>query len=473
MTDLIAALTAAAARWPNRVAWRFDPDQVLTFADIERRSAGYAQALRERGVDAGDRVAVMLANRPEFPLLWLALARLGASMVPINVRYRGVDTEHVLRDSGAVAVLTDDTFTGVLESVQSRPPVWVVDELHPLDGFVQQPIDPGATVNIQYTSGTTGAPKGCLLSHRYWMTLGTSLVNEFPNLTEHDVMLTAQPFHYIDPQWNVVAALLCGAELVVLDGFHPSTFWSRVRQYAVTYFYCLGAMPTLLLAMPADAQDRDHRVRAVQCSGIPPERHAELESRWGVTWYEAFGMTETGADIRVGAAEHDALVGTGCLGRPAGHREVRVVDGELLLRGPGLFDGYLGYPGVLRDGWFPTGDLAHLDEEGRVLHRGRIKDTIRRSGENIAAHEVEQVLMSHPEVSLAAVVAVPDAIRGEEVKAFVVLTEGAQVNDADLQAFCAQRLAAFKVPRFWAFPTDLPRTPSERVAKHLLDRSPT
>jgi crotonobetaine/carnitine-CoA ligase len=468
--DLVSAVTEAAARWPQRTAWRFDPDQSLTFAELEQRSAGYAQALRERGITEGDRVGVMLTNRPEFPLLWLALARLGASMVPINVKYRSVDTAHVLRDSGAVAVLTDPAF---VELLTEAPQVWLVDELQPKTGFVQQPIDPGATVNLQYTSGTTGSPKGCLLSHRFWTTLGHSLVAEFPNLTEHDVMLTAQPFYYIDPQWNVVAALLAGAELVVLDGFHPSSFWSKVREYDVTYFYCLGAMPTLLLAMPPDDRDRHHRVRAVQCSAIPPNRHAELEKRWGVGWYEAFGMTETGADIRVGAAEHDELVGTGCLGHPAAHREARIVDGELLLRGPGMFDGYLGHPDVLRDGWFPTGDLARIDEAGRVYHLGRIKDTIRRSGENIAAVELEQVLMSHPAVTLAAVVSVPDELRGEEVKAFVVLTEGATTTAEELSEYCAERLAAFKVPRYWAFRDALPLTPSERVAKHQLDRSPS
>ena len=473
MADLITALTEAAAARPDQVAWRFDPDVTLTFADLDRLSAGYAQTLRRRGVAPGDRVAVMLANRPEFPLFWLALARLGACMVPINVKYRRVDTEHVLRDSGAVAVVTDRGFEDLLRSCDPAPSVWLVDDLPAADGFEQQPIDPAATVNLQYTSGTTGAPKGCLLSHTYWTTLGASLVSEFPGLNEHDVMLTAQPFHYIDPQWNVVAALIAGAELVVLDGFHPSTFWSKVRQYDVTYFYCLGAMPTLLLAMPADDLDREHRVRVVQCSAIPPDRHAELEKRWGVGWYEAFGMTETGADIRVGADEHDELVGTGCLGRPAGHREVRVVDGELQLRGPGMFDGYLGYPDGRKDGWFPTGDLARIDEAGRVYHLGRIKDTIRRSGENIAAHEVEQVLMSHPDVTLAAVVSVPDDLRGEEVKAFVVLTPGVELSAEELSAYCGERLAAFKVPRYWAFRDDLPRTPSERVAKQALDRSPS
>ncbi len=157
----------------------------------------------------------------------------------------------------------------------------MIEELPPREGFEPTAVDPAAVVNVQYTSGTTGPPKGCLLSHRYWMTLGISLIEEFPYLGEPDVMLTAQPFHYIDPQWNVVAALISGAELVVLDGFHPSTFWAQVRRYQVTYFYCLGAMPALLLAMPADPLEREHRVRVVQCSAIPPGRHAELEQRWG------------------------------------------------------------------------------------------------------------------------------------------------------------------------------------------------
>jgi crotonobetaine/carnitine-CoA ligase len=192
-----------------------------------------------------------------------------------------------------------------------------------------------------------------------------------------------------------------------------------------------------------------------------------LEARWGVPWFEAFGMTETGADIRVGPDEHDELVGTGCLGRPAAHREVLISpDGEMLLRGPGMFDGYLGYPPPWRHGWFQTGDLARIDEHGRIYHRGRLKDMIRRSGENVAAAEVEQVLLEHPRVTLVAVVGVPDEIRGEEIKAFVVGTAG----EDELRAYCSERLAAFKVPRYFQFEDDLPRTPSERVAKQQLDR---
>ncbi|KQW52931.1 acyl-CoA synthetase [Nocardioides sp. Root1257] len=465
--SLVDLLLAAAERWPERPAWTFvaadGTEQTLTFSTVGDQTSRLAQALRERGVQPGDRVAVMLDNQPELPLVWFALMRLGAAMVPLNVRYRTADAGHVVADAGARLAVTSPSYAGLLE-----PLVEVVDvaDLNPAGPWEQGPVDPAAPVNVQYTSGTTGHPKGCVLTHRYWTTLATSMVEEFPHLRADDVMLTAQPFFYLDPQWNVVSALLAGAHLVALDGFHPSTFWSQVRAHDVTYFYCLAAMPTLLLKMPADDLDRAHRVRAVQCSAIPPALHADLEARWGVPWFEAFGMTETGADIRVSPDDHDELVGSGCLGRPAAHREVRIDDdGQMWLRGPGMMEGYLGQPDPFVDGWFPTGDLARLDDQGRVYLAGRLKDMIRRSGENIAAREVEDVLLTHPAVRLAAVLGVPDEIRGEEVKAYVV-APGASSDE--LTAWCVERLAAFKVPSQWEFRDDLPLTASQRVEKAAL-----
>jgi carnitine-CoA ligase len=489
LPDTLSGAARRAARlWPERIAWTFDPGERLTFADVDRLVDGYALALRDRGVCAGDRVAVLLDNEPGFPLTWLALSRIGATLVPVNTKYQTADAEHVLRASRASAIVAGERFGSLLARLPSDVPatgrilpiaeIAAAAELVPGGTDLGDP-DPAGTANVQFTSGTTGRPKGCVLPHRYWTTLGGSLVNEFPYLGPQDVMLTAQPFHYIDPQWNVAAGLLAGAELVVLDGFHPTSFWKKIRQHHVSYFYCLGAMPTLLLRMEPDPADRQHQVRAVQCSAIPPALHATLESRWGVPWYEAFGMTETGADLRVTDADHDELVGTGCLGGPTSHRRVRVVDasgspvptgevGEITLAGDGMMDGYDGDPDatarVMRDGWFYTGDLGRMDAEGRVYHAGRLKDMIRRSGENVAAREVEEVLLTHPSVTLVAVTAVPDEIRGEEVKAYYV----SSAPPSELASYCRERLAAFKVPRFWQPAADLPRTDSERVAKSRL-----
>jgi crotonobetaine/carnitine-CoA ligase len=245
-------------------------------------------------------------------------------------------------------------------------------------------------------------------------------------------------------------------------------------------------MPTLLLRMPPSEADRDHRVRAISASAIPKELHAELEQRWGVPWFEAFGMTETGGDIRMDPADHDEYVGTGCLGRPAPGREVMIADehgrpvprgqeGELLIRGVGLMHGYHDDPEAtaraFRGGWFRTGDVARMDAEGRVFYVGRTKDMIRRSGENIVADEVERALQQHPAVRTAAVLGVPDELRGEEVKALVVLAEGQQVTPDELAEFCGTKLAYFKVPRYWAFVESLPMTASERIAKGELRKA--
>ncbi|VVJ15234.1 Long-chain-fatty-acid--CoA ligase (EC [Amycolatopsis camponoti] len=476
---LAQLVTRAARLWPSRTAWIFDEgDRRFTFAEVDRESSRIAAALAELGIEPGDRVAVMLRNVPAFPLIWLALAKIGAQLVPVNTNYREFDGAHVLRHSGAKLAVAAPEFTDLLGRI-GLTEVITPDRLRSGAEPPEFTPVPELPVNIQYTSGTTGAPKGCVLPNRYWTTLAVSLATDFPAVGEDDVMLTAQPFHYIDPQWNVALGLAAGATLVVLDRFHPSTFWAKVREHGVTWFYCLGLMPTLLLRQEPSEADRDHRVRAICASAIPHELHAELEARWGVPWYEAFGMTETGGDIRMTAEDHDETVGTGCIGRPSRDREAMIAGedgkplprgetGQLLIRGIGLMHGYHDDPEAtakaFEDGWFHTGDLARMDDAGRVYYIGRTKDMIRRSGENVSADEVERALLLHPAVRLAAVVAVPDELRGEEIKAYVVC-DGERPEPAALAAFCSEKLAYFKVPRFWAFADELPMTPSERVAK--------
>ena len=188
-------------------------------------------------------------------------------------------------------------------------------------------IDSHTLVNVQYTSGTTGEPKGCMLSHSWFMRFAWRVMTLHDGLDETDTIVTSQPFHYVDPQWNLAVALLSGATLVVLDRFHPSAFWRKVRDYRVTWFYCLGVMPKLMLNTPSSPLDRGHSVKRVICSAIPRADHAAIEARWGVPWYEAFGMTESGLDIAVELDDHDETVGTGCIGTPMPGR-ARVVDAE-------------------------------------------------------------------------------------------------------------------------------------------------
>ena len=500
--DIKTLLQRAAQRWTNQIAVRFDPtEESLTFKQLDQVSGQIANTILGFGINPGDRVAIMLRNQPMWPLLWFGVMKSGAVTVPLNVYYQSTDAGYLLSHSGARLIFCESEFVSMLEDILTDsersdiPHIIPVDEslvdlvqnapnIPPCAGIIEKTL-----VSIQYTSGTTGQPKGCMLSHEWFLRFAQRMEHAQYGLSETDILFTAQPFYYVDPQWNLVLSLLIGAELVVADRFHPSTFWKAIVKYRVTWFYCLGVMPNLLLKSPPEKEDQNHQIRFVACSAIPPGLPRIIEQRWGVPWYECFGMTESGLDIVVETDEHDELVGSGCMGRPMTTREARVVDemgnpispgqvGELIIRGPGFMLGYFRDPKAtartLKNGWLHTGDLAKTDEKGRLYFVGRIKDMIRRAGENIAAAEIEAVLMQHPAVKLVACVAVPDEVRGEEIKSYIVLQAGfdpKSITPAILAAYCETKVAYFKVPRYWCFLEDLPRTPSEKIIKSALTKT--
>jgi crotonobetaine/carnitine-CoA ligase len=283
----------------------------------------------------------------------------------------------------------------------------------------------------------------------------------------------------MDPSWNLVLALHLGAPLVVLPRFSASTFWKDVARHGATFFYCIGTMPLYLLEQPPDpGLDRGHAVRLVYCSGIPAARHAEIEARWGCPWRETYGTTELGVVLAV-HPDDPAGTGSGSMGSPVPGREIRVVDGggadvapgqtgELLVRGPDVMLRYHDDPAAtaawMPDGWARTGDLV-TENGGGLRNVGRTRDMIRRAGENVAAAEVEAVLVKHPGVAAAACIAVPDDLRGEEVKAYVQRTGDDGPTEAEIHAFVHARLARFKVPRYIEFVESFPLTQSEKIAK--------
>ncbi|NMO00648.1 ATP-dependent acyl-CoA ligase [Gordonia sp. TBRC 11910] len=486
---LTGLLAARAAEHPDREFLRFD-DGSWTFGEVEDRTSRLANRLIDvDGVAPGDRVAIMLPNVVQWPIAWLAIGKAGAVSVPVNSSYQRADLEFVLRDSGARVILTDAEHRPLVDEVRdsaddlSGVRVVDVDTLEHLPAATAPSVTvTGDTLaNLQYTSGTTGFPKACMLTQDYWTRLGW-VCAAAADLGPDDVVLTSQPFSYMDPQWNTALCLTIGAPLVVLRRFSASGFMADVRRHGATFCYVLGSMPTLLFKQPPDPADRDNRLRLVLCSAIPVALHAELERRWGTPWREIFGMTESGVDL---VSLSDSDVGSGRLGRPVPTKNVRIVDadgtdvadgrsGELITSGRPMMLGYWNRPDatadVLRDGWLHTGDVAQRDGDSLRLV-GRLKDMVRRGGENIASAEVERILERDDAVVAGAVVGVDDELFGEEVKAFIQLASGVDADRGTAEAIVARastQLARFKVPRYVEFVADFPRTPSERIAKPAL-----
>jgi carnitine-CoA ligase len=486
--DLLSLVRRQAERYQNKTFMTFGDGTALTYRNFENEVESFARQLIELGLRPGERVALMLKNSLSYPVAWLGTISAGGVAVPVNSRLGEVDASYIFSHSGATMIVADDSTESVVrlaapEAVRHviGPPV-LQNATRPGGHTIPSP-NAQTLANIQYTSGTTGFPKGCLLTHAYWQWMGSASVDVMA-ISSDDTLLTSQPHSYVDPQWHVIATLQAGAHLVLLDGFHPSTFMADVSRFNVTMFYCVGVMPTLLMKQQPRQDDISHSLKRVYCSAIPMGQHPAIEKRWGVPWYELFGMTETGVNTAVQPNDHNALVGTGCIGRALPHNEARVVDengvevptgelGELVLRGQGFMDGYHDDPEAtaefFRDGWAHTGDLVSCDADGLIYFRGRRKQMIRRAGENIAPVEVETALTTHPDVIECAVASVPDPDVEEEIKAYVVVRPGSSVEARELSDYLFERLARFKVPRYWELRSSLPHTPSERVAKHELE----
>jgi crotonobetaine/carnitine-CoA ligase len=502
--SILDIVMAAHDRGPDNPALVFEDGLVVTVADLVTRAQRFAAFLQQT-VSPGDRVAIVLGNRTEWVIAWLATVASRAMLVSINPAAREHDAGHMLRDSAARIVIVDDASASLVDALRAGCPelanvlrlrgpepdglsVYGAD-LDPVD---LRALAPRAddVVNVYYTSGTTGLPKGCMLENRFWLRF-VGLYKSIYGLEPDDRLLCWFQFFYVDPPWMILASLSVGAALVVMRRLTISRFWDVVEEREVTQLFGSASLPALLLKRPS----REGEGRTVRFSvhvGIPRHLHEEVVARWGFDWVEAYGLTETGLVVAMPLEFAQEMIGSGSIGRPCDGVKTLIVDdggepvplgspGELLLRAPGLMRGYLNNPDAtahsFRGGWFHTGDLVTADERGFLYFVARIKDIIRRSGENVAAAEVEEILRQHPAVLDAAVVAVPDEIRGEEVKAFVALVQDADPADASPRALvthCETRLARFKVPRYIEFINgEFPRTPSMRIKKSELVAQPS
>lgn len=491
---VIDLLCVANRRCPDKAVLTFEDGVTLTRRELVEQVEAFAATLRPT-VHAGDRVAVMMGNRAEFLIAALAVMSHRAAFVPVNPGSGDLDGFQVLEASRAVAAICDGESATRLEMWRARLPslkaIFVLNGPEP-DGLptTTDRIDLASVaceaddiVAVPFTSGTTGTPKGCLMDH-VRILKSVDLAMWVHAYGPSDRIFYPVQFFYLDALNALVRALWCDGTFIAARRFSVSRFWDTVRAHGVTIISTIASMPVWLLKAPPDPRDRATNVRFAVHSQVPRDLHEELDRRWGFPWLENYGMTESGLIARMPFELADEMRGTGSVGPVVPDRRVRIEGpdgvpvapgavGEIVVRGPGMFRGYLDNPdataAIMREGWLYTGDLGRIDERGFLYVSGRKKDIVRRSGENINPEEVEAVLRSYPGILDAAVTGVPDVERGEELEAHVQLKSGVPAPPAEeIARFCAERLAHHKVPRYIRFVSELPMNASMRVRKELL-----
>jgi carnitine-CoA ligase len=470
-----------------------------SFAEAPELAARAAGRLKRAGIRAGDRVALMCRNRAEFIEVFLGCAWLGASLVPINVASRGLQLRHILENSGARLMVIEAALLDALQHVDlptlSLEAIWLIDQ--PNDGMrgpaIAQPLPgleapisagptrPADTLAILYTSGTTGPSKGVCCPHAqfFWWGLNTS---HLLDIEAGDVLCTTLPLFHCNALNTFFQALISGATAIFEPRFSASGFWTTLADRRATVTYLLGAMVPILLAREPSPEERRHRTRIALAPGVPGHFHAEFTERTGIGLLDGYGSTETNFVIGTRLAEQKP----GTMGRVFEGFAARVVDGEdnevpddtageLALRAEAPFafgTGYFGAPEktveAWRNLWFHTGDRVIREPDGYFKFVDRLKDAIRRRGENISSFEVEQVLLSHAEIATAAVYPVRSELAEDEVMAAIVRQPGSALDEVAVIRFCETRMPYFAVPRFLEFVDALPATENGKIQKYKL-----
>lgn len=472
-----------------------------TYRRIDEESTRLAHGLRRLGVKRGDNVSLMLPNCVEFLVAWLALAKLGAVTAPVNTAFRGASLVAALDLVESRILIAHDSLRGLWQPTRSS--LATIDTLVVVGGeardgeasyealLAQTPppdADPFPAVGagdpclMLYTSGTTGPSKAAMIPHRYVLVQAASVI-EGLGLTPADVLYCPYPMFHIDAAIMTVApALLMRSVAAIGERFSVSRYWDEMRALDATVFDFMGATLTMLWKAPPSPRDRDHKARLGW--GVPmPEWAPQFEQRFGCRLVELYGSTEAGTFIYTPLDEPRRL---GSCGKPLSRWDIALVDrdgfevpvgepGELVVRPrePSiLMDGYYRNPAATAEAfrhlWFHTGDLLRRDAEGFLYFVGRLKDMVRRRGENISAAEVELGIETHPEVLESAVIGVPSEMTEEEVMACVVVRPGSTLTPRDLADHCASRMARFMVPRYIRFMSALPKTPTDKAEKFRL-----
>jgi long-chain acyl-CoA synthetase len=460
---VVALFEATARRRPDQVALRWG-DGALTYRELEQRAGGFARALHHQGVRAGDRVALVIGNRWPFVVALLGALKLGATVAPLDPR---------LTDDERVKIVADLTPASVVNDVSGDAGDWPSAPTH-------------APALVLYTSGSTGAPKGAVLSQRAVAAGVASWIDPVMALTPDDVVLAVLPLsHSYGLNGALLAPLVAGATVALVERFSPEAVVEAVPAHGVTVFPGVATMFRRLLAGAAPLAGLDRlRIALSGAAPCPWELASEWRAATGVRILRGYGMTELFRPLSYVTGDPEDR--PDAIGRPVPGVEVKIVDddgaplpaghcGQMFIRSPAAMDEYLGAPeetrAVLGDGWFRTGDLATVTPGGFVRIDGRKRERILRGGYSIFPQEVEAVLMTHPSVTEAAVIGVTHPELGEEVTAFVALRRGADVAPDALIAWCRDRLAAFKYPRHVTILPTLPKATTGKVLKAALRKA--
>ena len=473
--------------------------QPLTYAELERQSRAVAENLVARGVVKGDRVGTLLFNSIEQVLMCFGCARAGAIWVPINAALRGEDLSYTIRDSGVVLLVTEDEclaeFVRLGDAEKAQVELFVVGNapapyrgfaelLEARDGIVLPQCAPSDTGAILYTGGTTGLPKGVLLSQFSFILGGLRYRDVFDAQRGERHFSVLPLFHAGALHWALMGPLVSDMSTVIDRRFSANSYFERVRECRANIIDPFGAVVTLLCHQPPSPLDTKHDVRisvgVVQ--NLPDGIPEQFEKRFQIPMISVYGLTEAGGNITSNRLP-DRVPNSN--GRAHGWAEIRIADdddlplpagevGEILLRPtyPHMFgQGYHNAPEqslkAIRNLWLHTGDLGYLDDNDNLYYLGRQAHWIRRRGENISAYEIESAMAKHPHIDEVVVVGVRSEIGEDDVKAFIIPACGATIDFVELVGWTAERLAAFKVPRFIELVDDFPRS----ATKQEIERS--
>ena len=477
---IAALLEYRATEHPEQtfVKWREERMSWGAFYDGVLR---IASGLRTLGVEQGDRVAVMMPNRPEFLLAHFGAICAGAAPVPVNTAQRGETLSYLLKDCGARAIVVDEslraqyaeTGTGLLEIVRGEPENSSATRFEDLLATPPTPVDAegGTSFGVLYTSGTTGPPKG-VVPMRTDITPLLAMWDAM-DVRAGETIYTCLPLFHGNPlAISVLGAMFLDAQIAIGDRFSASRFWDEVRAFDAVEFNHVGAIIPILLKQPEQPSDRDNPARTVLSAGCPPHCWEPFQDRFGVRIVEQFSMVDSPGYL----INLDGKVGS--MGKPAAGCEATILGddgeqlppggvGELALRASqGRTHLYLNHPDetehAFRDGWFHTGDLASRDDQGFFYYAGRKKESMRRRGENVSAWEVENVVDQFPGVLESAAHGVPSELGEDDIKVVVVARDGATIDPRALVEFCRARMAKYAVPRYVEIRREIPKTPTQR-----------